>query len=63
MKNTDGEKIWRYVLRYAGLLAFTLSCILLILGTEVPLWLPLTAAGMMGLDSIQGFEQRKQRGE
>jgi hypothetical protein len=55
-----GETVWRWALRVGGLAAFGVCLFIgVILQQPVPVLYLVVAAGMMGLDSIQGFEVRR----
>lgn len=62
-RGAKGDQSWRWMLRVTGLVSFVIFIALLSIGRDVPVVFLLIAAGMMGLDSIQGFELRRKNGK
>ncbi len=59
---TRGDSLWRWTLRVGGLTAFVVCLVIgVVLQQPVPVLYLIIAGGMMGLDSIQGFEIRKRQ--
>ena len=52
---------WRWTLRVVGISVFVACVVAVLAGAQVPIVIPVIAAGMMGLDSIQGFELRRRQ--